>query len=390
MLSTSRFLSLKQDKDNLKVFVVIAAAGNGYRFLNNLPKQFSSIDGDIVIRRVVRLFLSVPDISGVVCVIPDGYIDVYNKIFEGVDEERLLEPVFGEDTRQGSVLKGLEAISEFDPTCVLIHDAARHNVSRLTISNVVESLKNNNQAVIPTVKPIDSVRYLNKAINRNDIDLAQTPQGFDFNLIYNLHKKYKGRNASDDASLCDLDRINVNFVEGDIGNKKLTFKEDANSSMIRTGFGFDTHAFSKDSNRPLYLMGVLITGHIGLEGVSDADVGLHSLVDAIIGALALGSIGEHFPSNDPRWKNCDSKIFLKYCADLLKQNRCSIVNIDTTIVCEEPNISAYSDKMKVVVAECLNISSAFVNIKGKTTEGLGFTGRREGISAYSSVLIRYL
>jgi 2-C-methyl-D-erythritol 4-phosphate cytidylyltransferase/2-C-methyl-D-erythritol 2,4-cyclodiphosphate synthase len=244
------------------------------------------------------------------------------------------------------------------------------------------------KAVIPTIQPVDSVRVNKKNIDRSLVELTQTPQGFHFETIYKLHNKYKDLAVSDDASLCDLDGIKVDTINGSVSNRKITFASDIDRKIFKTGFGFDAHKFSDNENRKLYLMGQEIPNFRGLSGISDADVGIHSLVDAILGAIACGSIGEHFPASDPKYKNADSKVFLKHCTKLLVAKNATIVNIDTTIVCESPSIHQHNADMKRIIAACLEIDESIINIKGKTTEGLGFEGRSEGISAYSIVTVK--
>ncbi len=388
MLSTNKFQSSKQDRDSFKIYVVIAAAGLGQRFDSSYPKQFLSTDGSSLIRKSVDLFLSNDNIDGVICIIPAGYYNEYFKIFENINDVRLLSPVVGGVFRKESVRNGLESLSNYHPDFVLIHDAARPYCSPQIIDDVITNLKNGEKAVVPAISSIDSVRIKGKSVDRNSIKLIQTPQGFDFNMILNLHKKYHDLSVSDDAALCDLEGIPVKLVDGDINNKKITYKTDV-ATCFKTGFGYDVHKFSKDSNRKLILMGCEIPNSMGLDGVSDADVGIHSLIDAILGALGEGSIGELFPENDPQNQNADSKIFLVYCRNLLKKKKVIIVNIDTTIVCESPKISIFSQKMKGIIANCLDTDESFINIKGKTTEGMGFEGRREGISAYSIVTLKF-
>lgn len=334
------------------------------------------------------MFLSVSYIDGVLCVIPEGYQDKYQKIFARQHSERLLDPVVGGETRKDSVYAGLNALSKYHPDFVLIHDAARCYCDSETIDNVAGALKCGSKAVVPAISPIDSVRFRGKNINRDNVKLIQTPQGFCFDLILLLHEKYPNLSLTDDASLCDMEGIKVTLVEGDIKNKKITYRADIDDHIFKTGFGYDVHRFSEDVTRRLFLMGCEIPNFIGLDGVSDADVGIHSLVDAILGTLGEGSIGEHFTANDPKNKNADSKIFLNYCKELLQKQNAVIVNTDTTIVCEKPNIASYAPEMKKVIADCLDVDVSKINIKGKTTEGLGFEGRKEGISAYSIVTLK--
>ncbi|MDR2666828.1 MAG: 2-C-methyl-D-erythritol 2,4-cyclodiphosphate synthase [Holosporales bacterium] len=390
MLSTNKYRNLKLDKGNSDVFVVIAAGGAGHRFSRELPKQFCVVDGEVLIRRTVRFFLSFDFVSGIVCVIPQEFKEKYNDIFLDVTDCRLLPPVFGGKHRQRSVYNGLRSIAAYTPRYVIIHDAVRCFCRESIVLDIMKSLEFGAKAVIPIIQPVDSVRLNGKNVDKSVVKLAQTPQGFHFETIYALHDKYKNLILSDDASLCDLDGIDVDIIEGDVLNRKITFASDINREIFKTGFGFDVHKFSDDVNRKLYLMGREIQDCRGLIGVSDADVGIHSLVDAILGAIAENSIGEHFPTNDPKYKNADSKIFLRYCSNLLIGKRATVVNTDTTIVCESPSIRQYSSDMKKIVADCLGIDESSVNIKGKTTEGLGFEGRGDGISAYSIVTVKQI
>lgn len=372
----------------MQIFAVIVAAGSGQRFGGDVPKQFCMIGGVAPLLRSVQVFLACDFISGLVCVIPENYLGLYESLTADVNDGRLLSPVFGGRTRQSSVHAGLHAILGCEPDYVLIHDASRCLCNTGLISRVCEKLRDGSEAVIPVMVPVDSVRYNGKNISRDSVGLVQTPQGFKYETIMQLHSKYAREEFTDDASLCDRAGIMVDTVEGERSNIKITYKSDMFPAYYRTGYGYDAHRFSDNSARKLYLMGIEITNSHGLEGVSDADVGIHSVVDAILGALCLGSIGEHFPEHDASNLDVRSTLFLNHCRKLLQNANADIVNIDTTIVCEEPKISSYSADMKQVVAGCLEIDTSIVNIKGKTTEGMGFEGRKEGISATSVVTIR--
>ena len=387
MLSISKSQSLRRDKVN-KIFVIIAAAGLGQRFGGDSPKQFCVIGGISPLRKTVDLFLSLDFISGIVCVIPGEFRKLYETIVKDISDDRLIEPAIGGNKRSDSVRSGLEAIKQHNPRYVLIHDAARCYCKSDVVKRVYEKLLNGAKAVVPTISSTDSVRYNGVGVDRAKVEFSQTPQGFEYDLILSLHEKYKEQTFTDDASLCDLEGIKVESVPGDIKNKKITFKSDVEQMIFKTGFGYDAHRFSEEHKRKLFIMGKEIPAHKGLEGISDADVGIHSLVDAILGALCLGDIGQHFPENDPKNKGADSRNFLSYCKDLLNERNAEIINIDATIICESPRISKYSDEMKKIVANCMEISESIVNIKGKTTEGMGFEGRKEGISAMTVVTIR--
>ena len=372
------------------VSVIIAASGISERFGLFFPKQFVLFDGDFLIRKVVRVFLSIKEVSSVTCVIPENFIDLYNEIFDCVNNEKLKKPSFGGKTRQDSVRNALFSIENLSPKYVLIHDAARCFVDKDLIEKVIQKLLSGSRAVVPVINCLDSVRINELSINRDSVKFVQTPQGFSYDYIKYLHKKYANISVSDDASLVDLENEKVDFVDGNIENKKVTYMSDIkkeNSLMFKTGFGFDAHCFSKDFSKKLILSGVEIQNHCGLEAVSDGDVVIHSLVDAILGALKLGSIGEFFDPSDTQWKNADSRIFLDFARKKLMDLGYSISNIDITIVCESPRISVYRSEMEKNIADTLKISIDQVNIKGTTTEKMGFTGRKEGIASYASVLV---
>jgi 2-C-methyl-D-erythritol 4-phosphate cytidylyltransferase/2-C-methyl-D-erythritol 2,4-cyclodiphosphate synthase len=425
------------------IYVIILAAGRGSRFGDAIPKQFHRDGGEVILKRSVDLFLRIECIAGITCVIPREFLALFNDIFRYESDPRLLEPTFGGDSRFDSAKNGLGFIDRFAPTHILIHDAVRCHCPKYVVEDLLAALMDGKDAVIPVVKPTDSIRLKNRplskpsesdlmegdperrtgvyfgvhqgdeykysstvstqqktdygefgkksntSIDRADVYLVQTPQAFKFDLIHDLYKKHHDSTGeiSDDASLCDISGVPVFTVAGSHLNRKITFREDVedSSNIITTGFGYDAHKFSK--SKPLYLMGISIDDHIGLDGHSDADVGIHSIVDAILGALCLGSIGEYFPSEHHEWKDANSKIFLRRCNELLCKSSARINNIDSTIVGETPRIAPYAPVMKQAIADCLGISAASVNIKGKTTDGMGFTGRNEGIAVYSIVTI---
>ncbi|MDR1365133.1 MAG: 2-C-methyl-D-erythritol 2,4-cyclodiphosphate synthase [Holosporales bacterium] len=389
MSSTSRSRNLKQGRG--KVIAIVAAAGSGSRYGSALPKQFVSVGGKSPLKRSVELLASVEEVDRIVCVIPDGFEAIYEVARCSAEQGKLLKPVAGGRSRGESVRLALEAIAEHSPEYVLVHDAARCFCPQTVVANVVSALISGESAVVPAVEPVDSMRLQGCSVNRGLLRAVQTPQGFRYNVLRALHEKYKDFELSDDATLCDIDNIPVCIVSGDAANKKLTHKNDAGyAATHRVGFGYDAHRFSRDPSRKLRLMGIEIPGHRGLEGVSDADAGIHSIVDAILGALGRGSIGEHFPESAPAHQGADSRIFLKYCRELMVNCNADVVNIDATIVCESPNIATYAAAMKSEIAKGLLMDDRAVNVKGKTTEGMGFEGRREGISAYSVVTLRII
>jgi 2-C-methyl-D-erythritol 4-phosphate cytidylyltransferase/2-C-methyl-D-erythritol 2,4-cyclodiphosphate synthase len=235
------------------VCAIIAAAGWGRRFEKDVPKQFYKVDGESPIKRAVRALLSSAKIDGVLCVVPDGFRDLYYESVGAIEDARLMPPVTGGGTRCESVGIGLTSLLSSPPDFVLIHDAARCFCANRIVEEVIANLEGGEGAVVPCIPATDSVRVCGKHVARSEVMLAQTPQGFKYELIRNLHAKYRGCNADDDASLCDLENIEVKMISGDKSNKKITFKDDVLS--FRTGFGFDIHKFSTDSTRGLYLMG---------------------------------------------------------------------------------------------------------------------------------------
>ncbi|MDR1609289.1 MAG: 2-C-methyl-D-erythritol 2,4-cyclodiphosphate synthase [Holosporales bacterium] len=386
MSSISKSQSSRQGRG--EVFAIIAAAGVGARYGGSLPKQFVGIGGKPPLRRSIDLMMSNEDVDGIVCAIPCGFEWAYESTCGDIKDPKLLHPVVGGASRGESVRLALDAIKECSPKYVLVHDAVRCYCSQKIVTSVVDSLKNGESAVVPAIRPVDSLMLRGSSIDRNEVHIVQTPQGFKYDVLCLLYEKYKTVELSDEASLCGLDDIRIHVVDGDVANKKLTYKSDVGECTTqRVGFGYDAHRFSCDGNRTLRLMGIEIPDHPGLDGISDADVGIHSVVDAILGPLGEGSIGEHFPINDSAWVGVDSGVFLEHCRKRLIRFNSEIVNIDTTIVCESPNIAAYAKAMKAAIARCLLIDESAINVKGKTTEGMGFEGRREGISAYSVAMI---
>ncbi|MDR2458634.1 MAG: 2-C-methyl-D-erythritol 2,4-cyclodiphosphate synthase [Holosporales bacterium] len=386
MSSTSKSQNSRRGRGN--IFAIVAAAGIGSRYGGRLPKQFVSIGGKSPLRRSVELLVSIEDIDGVVCVIPGGFEWAYESVCGDIESLRLLTPVVGGASRGASIKLALDAIKEHSPEYVLVHDAVRSYCPLNVVVSVIDALRHGKSAVVPAIRPVDSLMLRGGSIDRNEVHIVQTPQGFEYDMLFSLYEKYETCEFSDDASLCCRDGIHVHIVDGSVANRKVTYKSDVmRGAMQRVGFGYDAHKFSVDKSRKLRLMGIEILDHPGLCGVSDADVGIHSVVDAILGALGHGSIGEHFPADDPSWRDADSRIFLEHCRKYLDSSNADVIRIDTTIVCESPNIAIYASAMQAEIARYLLIDSTSVNVKGKTTEGMGFEGRREGISAYSVATI---
>jgi 2-C-methyl-D-erythritol 4-phosphate cytidylyltransferase/2-C-methyl-D-erythritol 2,4-cyclodiphosphate synthase len=373
---------------------IIVAAGQGVRAGDGLPKQYRLLHGKPVLRWAVEAASAHPDISAVQVVIAAEHASLYADAVTGLD---LLPPVTGGNTRQSSVLHALQALEVFHPQSVLIHDAARPLVSAEIMTAVCTALRQHD-AAIPALPVADTLKQvtqgrISRTLPREGVYSAQTPQGFRYRAILDAHRAAAGKDFTDDAAIAEQAGLSVATVEGSRMNLKLTTQEDfvtaerllACRSVPRTGSGFDVHRFCAGDR--LWLCGVEIAHEQGLEGHSDADVGLHALTDAILGAAALGDIGQLFPPTDPKWKGVSSHVFLAHAATLVRNRGGEIGNVDVTIICERPKVSPHRDAMARRIATILDIDHTRVSVKATTTEGLGFTGRREGIAAQATATV---
>jgi 2-C-methyl-D-erythritol 4-phosphate cytidylyltransferase/2-C-methyl-D-erythritol 2,4-cyclodiphosphate synthase len=382
------------------VAAVIVAAGRGRRAGDGEPKQFRGIAGESPLRRSLRVFSRHPEIARVQPVIHADDADRYATAAVGLD---LLPPVHGGATRQGSVRAGLEALAADMPDVVLIHDAARPFVSTALIGRAIGAAQRFGAAVpaLPVtdaVKLVDADGAITGVLAREEVRLAQTPQAFGFAQLHDAHRKAAAAGRDDfpdDAALAQWAGMTVNVFEGEPGNIKLTTPEDfarAEAMMrdalgdVRTGSGIDVHAFGPGDH--VTLGGVRIPHDRGLSGHSDADVVLHAVVDAILGALADGDIGVHFPPSDPQWKDASSDRFVLFAVERLAVRGGQIAHLDINIVCESPRIGPYRDAMRATIARLCRIDVDRVAIKATTSEGLGFTGRGEGIAAFATATVR--
>jgi 2-C-methyl-D-erythritol 4-phosphate cytidylyltransferase/2-C-methyl-D-erythritol 2,4-cyclodiphosphate synthase len=306
--------------------------------------------------------------------------------------------VIGGATRQQSVRNGLEALAGSAPRNVLIHDGARPLVSSAMIERVIRAL-DGTEAAAPILGVSDTLRRKTaegyEILPRDDLFRAQTPQGFRFAAILDAHRKFAHETFTDDIALAERAGLSFAAVAGEEMNLKLTTSEDfvlaerlAFSALpdVRTGTGYDVHRFTAGDH--VFLCGVKLPHEFALEGHSDADAGLHALTDAILGALASGDIGSHFPPTDERWRGAASHIFLAHAASLVRERGGVVAHVDVTLICERPKVAPYREAMRVRVAEILGIDLGRVAVKATTTEGLGFTGRREGIAAQAVATIR--
>lgn len=378
------------------IYAIIVAAGRGRRFGGDLPKQYCRLGDQAVLRRTACAFLSHPDVIGVRVIIHPDDLDLYRKAVDGLD---LLDPVFGGDTRQESVCRGLESLVDLEPRGVLIHDAARPFVTLDVIDRVIAHIETG-VGVIPAVPVSDTLKremqgtQCPETVDRTGLWRAQTPQGFLFDEIIQAHQSHRGQELTDDAALMEVDGRHIVLSLGSEDNFKITTPEDLHRAErmlqmdveFRTGTGFDVHRF--DKGEFVTLCGVQVPHTQALSGHSDADVALHALTDAIMGAIGAGDIGSHFPPSEAQWKGASSDRFLKKACDLVTERGGQIVNLDVTIICERPKIGPYREAMRQSVAEIANIDLDRVSVKGTTTEKLGFTGRSEGIAAQASASVK--
>lgn len=374
-----------------RLAVLIVAAGKGERAGTELPKQYEQLAGQPMLRRTVQAFAGLP----VRVVIGRGQEDLAAAALQGLD---LPTPVLGGATRQESVRLGLEALAKDAPDFVLIHDAARPLISATVIGDVVKALEAGADGALPMVAAADTLRRRNAQggwtlVPRENLYRAQTPQGFVYAKIMAAHRAHAGQEVTDDVALAELAGLKVDMVEGEEKNIKVTRKEDfalAESLMgagdVRTATGYDVHKFTDGDH--IWLCGLKVPHTHGLEGHSDADVGLHAITDAILGCVGEGDIGQHFPPTDERWRGAASWKFLDHAASLVAAKGGVITHVDVTIICERPKVGPHRDAMKAKIAEILKLEPSRVSVKATTTEGLGFTGRREGIAAQAIATVK--
>ena len=360
---------------------VVVAAGAGLRAGQPLPKQFALWRGKPVVRHSVEALLAA-DVSPVVVVIPQGAGDLAQNALSGLDV--LL--VTGGQTRQESVRFGLEALEAAAPATVLIHDAARPCLKAPVIARLRAALVEHAGA-IPVLSVVDSLTHVSGVMMGQPADRAalrrvQTPQAFRYPEILAAHRSWTGAaDAGDDAQVAEAAGVAVALVEGDEALHKLTFASDfpANRPPVRIGTGYDVHQLA--DGEELWLNGVRIDHHQGLAGHSDADVAIHALVDALLGAIGAGDIGQHFPPSDPQWRGASSDRFLAHAVSLVGGAGYAVGNVDVTIICEAPKIGPHREAMRARLADLLGVDIGAVSVKATTTEKLGFTGRGEGIAA---------
>ena len=375
----------------VRTAALVVAAGEGRRFGGETPKQYRLLAGRPVVARSARALLDAPEVDGVLVVIHPGHEAHYHAACKGLP---LLPPVTGGATRQQSVRLGLERLAALGAERVLIHDAARPLVSAGLIGLTLAALDRHAGAV-PALPVTDTLKQaapsggqlavIERTVGREGLWRVQTPQAFRFDAILTAHRAHADREATDDAMLIEWEGGTVALVPGEERNMKITTPEDLTTAerlvgaVTRVGTGFDVHRFGPGSQ--VILCGVAIAHEAGLVGHSDADVGLHALTDAILGAIAQGDIGEHFPPSDPQWQGADSARFLQAAAEEVAKLGGRITALDVTLICERPKIGPHRTAMTARIAAILGIEQGRVSVKATTTEGLGFTGRGEGIAA---------
>jgi 2-C-methyl-D-erythritol 4-phosphate cytidylyltransferase/2-C-methyl-D-erythritol 2,4-cyclodiphosphate synthase len=371
--------------------VLILSGGSGARFSTKIPKQYFKLGDKTIIRHAIDAFLEHPEIEAIRVVRRPQDKRLYEDSVTGI---KILEPTDGGKTRHESVRLGLESLTDINPKWVLIHDAARPFPNKSLITRVLNGLTKSH-AVVPGLPLLDTIKELEdnrktikKTIDRKKLWRAQTPQAFHYKTILNAHRKTIEEEMTDDAAVAEKAGISVTIVDGLNDNIKITTQEDLqkatkmlnfSDSVTRVGTGFDAHRFGPGSH--VVLCGIKIKHEQGLEGHSDADVPMHALTDAILGAISAGDIGSHFPPSDKKWRDAPSDQFLRHASKLVQDLNGTILNVDLTIICESPKIGPHREAMQKKISEILGILPSGVSVKATTTEQLGFTGRREGIAA---------
>ena len=370
---------------------LIVAAGKGERVGGGMPKQFRLLGGKSVLRWAVESLVGHPAVQSTRIVIAEGQQANAAVALEGLD---VGDFITGGATRADSVRAGLAAIHG---DAVLVHDAARPFCPPPVIDRLIAALEFFEGAapVLPisdTLARIDG--GLSDPVDRSDLARVQTPQAFQLAALRSAYAQWSGPSPTDETTVVRAAGMTVAAVAGDPALEKLTLPSDfvraeqwlAGRLIPRTGMGFDVHAFAGDG--PILLGGIEIPHDRGLAGHSDADVALHAITDALLGAAGLGDIGQHFPPSDARWKGADSAMFLAHATGLLRERGAVIDHVDCTIVAEAPKVAPYRDAMRARIAQIAGLRVDQVSVKATTTEGLGFAGRREGIAAQAVANIR--
>ncbi|MDX1780210.1 MAG: bifunctional 2-C-methyl-D-erythritol 4-phosphate cytidylyltransferase/2-C-methyl-D-erythritol 2,4-cyclodiphosphate synthase [Thalassovita sp.] len=376
----------------MKTAALIVAAGRGNRAGGGLPKQWRALAGRRVADWTMQVFVDHPTIDLVMLVI---HPDDRELLGDWADNPKI-RLTHGGASRDASVLNGLRALSGDDIDKVLVHDVARPCLAATLIDAVLAALDSHRGAA-PGVPVVDALwrgenDIVTGAQDRTGLFRAQTPQGFDFATLLDAHRAHPG-GAADDVEVARAAGVEVAIVPGEENNLKITRPEDfaraerilGGQMDIRLGNGYDVHRFGPGDH--VFLCGVKVPHDRGLQGHSDADVGMHAVTDAIYGALAEGDIGRHFPPSDPKWKGAASEIFLKHAVDLAASKGFAIGNVDCTLVCEFPKIGPHAAEMQAEMSRIMGLDADRVSVKATTSERLGFTGRGEGIAALATATL---
>jgi len=386
---------------SIRVAAVVVAAGRGTRTGLDYPKQYKLMGDSPMVRASLRVFTGHPEVDLVLPVIHPDDTARFAAAAEGLN---VATPVPGAATRQGSVRAGLEALSGKAPAIVLVHDAARPFTSAALVSRAIAAAHAHGAAVpaLPvtdTIKLIDNESLVAATLDRSHLRTVQTPQAFAYPALLDAHRRAAAAGREDfpdDAALVEWAGHKVSVFEGERGNMKMTTvddfaraERDAQLALgdIRTGIGYDIHAFDSGGDH-VWLGGVKIPHARKLAGHSDADVALHALTDAVLGALADGDIGVHFPPSDEQWRGASSDTFLKFAVERVKARGGQVSHLDVAIVCEAPKVNPVRDAMRARIAEIAGLSLDRVGVKATTNEKLGAIGNGEGIAAYATATIR--
>ncbi len=381
---------------------LLLAGGEGSRLNSATPKQYIKLNNIPMICYSINRFLNNKKIDNIKIIISKKHIEYFNEINQlylskGI---KLDKPIFGGKTRQESVYNGLKALNKNKPDFIIIHDCARPFLENKVLNSIIIKVKKN-FGVVPYEPINDSLKEYSEVkknytfVDRKKIIKIQTPQIFCYKSLFDSYSNSINiNNFTDDSSIAESNNIPIKFIKGNENNFKITSSFDLikaktimkkNTVQYRVGQGFDVHQFT--SGEYIKLCGIKIPFSKSLLGNSDADVALHSLTDAILGSIGKGDIGEYFPDDTDVWKNKESSIFVKHALNQLKKMNGNIVNIDMTIICEKPKIQKYKNKMINKISKLTGLNITNINIKGTTTEGLGFLGRKEGVACQTIILI---
>jgi 2-C-methyl-D-erythritol 4-phosphate cytidylyltransferase/2-C-methyl-D-erythritol 2,4-cyclodiphosphate synthase len=354
-------------------YFIILASGQSKRFNSNKPKQFITYKNKALFEHSLDKAIISKLFKKIILVVNDK-----KQIKKKYSKNVLI--IKGGKERSDSSLIALKYIKKFNPNNVLIHDAARPNFTIKLLKNLIRSLKTN-KASIPVISSKDSIKYKVKNqlfnLERKNSYLTQTPQAFKFKDIYNLSLK-QNNIIQDEATLFINNNLKIKFINGETLNNKITFKEDINNTKTYFGIGFDIHRLIE--NKKLYLGGIKVPYHSGLKGHSDGDVILHSIIDALLGAMRKKDIGTFFPDNKNKFKNIRSPKMLKPIIEILYKNNFYINNLDINLICEKPKVSKYRAKIINSLSYLLNLDKDLINLKGKTVEKLGLIGKEKAIA----------